>query len=323
MPGDFPAGSVTKESPFVFQPPAGGDLTLQSCDGTRFQVHSVLLGLASTVFSDMLTGATKSDTVELAEDAETISLMLAFIYPVDPPVITTLDHLEKAMLLSQKYDIARMIKAVERCKFPNNQLILSDPVRVFRASIKHNFPEIRTLSAKASGTSHIDPYSIKGLEELAAKFPESSSIIGLIGAQLVRSKLLAELLKGPSINTEFSPLIVGSCSSSDSMACSQCWSKSRRRDPRSGSDTLYQYTPGWMPLWLITLHDRLMGKPMDPCKDLLSLLFIADLCDDFRSGCSDCVKQTLTKRLLFEIWARNAKNIVDAKLNKLDTLHSL
>ncbi|KAG8734464.1 hypothetical protein FRC11_009993 [Ceratobasidium sp. 423] len=208
MPGDLPTAAVTGP-PFAFQPPAGGDLTLQSCDGTTFQVHSVLLGLASTVFAGMLTGETKPDTVELAEDTETISLMLAFIYPVDPPSITTINQVEKIMLSSQKYDIEKMTKFIERCNRPDNQLILSDPIHAFRASIKHDFPTIRTLSAKASGTKHIDPYSLKGLEELARKFPESSSVIGLIGAQLIRGKLLAGLLKGSCINVSLMPTSLG------------------------------------------------------------------------------------------------------------------
>ncbi|KEP52114.1 BTB/POZ domain protein [Rhizoctonia solani 123E] len=190
MSSDSPAESVGAESPFVFQPPAGGDLTLQSCDGTKFQVHSVLLGLASTVFADMLVGSTKSDAVELAEDAETISLMLAFIYPVDPPSITTVDRLEKVMLSSQKYDIEKLTKYIENPNRWDSQLIHSDPIRVLRASAKHGFPTIQALSAKRFGLKVCDYRSSKGLEELATLLPEYSCVIGLLGAALAREEIL-------------------------------------------------------------------------------------------------------------------------------------
>ncbi|KAG8734465.1 40S ribosomal protein S21 [Ceratobasidium sp. 423] len=201
MSSDLPTESVTTSAAFVFQPPAGGDLTLQSCDGTTFRVHSVLLGLASTVFAGMLTGATKSDTVELAEDAETICLMLAFIYPVAPPAITTVEQLEKVMLLSQKYDIERTIKFIEGFDRLDNQLILSDPIRVFRASVKYKFTTIQAQAAKIFGLKNCNYRTLAGLEELARLLPESSGAIGLIGAQIVRE----EILKGIYTRTEVKP----------------------------------------------------------------------------------------------------------------------
>ncbi|KAH7340217.1 hypothetical protein B0J17DRAFT_650394 [Rhizoctonia solani] len=131
---------------FAFQPPAGGDVVLRSCEGTVFNAHSVLLGLASTVFAGMFSGVSTADTIDLAEDAETISLMLAFIYPITPPPITTVDQLEKVMLFSQKYDITKMIEYVEKTVLPESELIHSDPIRVFRASTKHGFPAIVAVS---------------------------------------------------------------------------------------------------------------------------------------------------------------------------------
>ncbi|KAG9119963.1 hypothetical protein FRC07_004759, partial [Ceratobasidium sp. 392] len=55
---------------FSYQPPAGGDISLKSSDGVVFLAHSVLLGMSSSVFSDMLSTASPSDVIELGDDAE-------------------------------------------------------------------------------------------------------------------------------------------------------------------------------------------------------------------------------------------------------------
>ncbi|QRW26933.1 The BTB (BR-C, ttk and bab)/POZ (Pox virus and Zinc finger) domain [Rhizoctonia solani] len=140
-------------SPFSFQPPTGGNVVLKSCEGTVFNAHSVVLGLASTVFAGMFSGASSPNTIELAEDAETISLMLAFIYPVAPPKIATAAQLEKVMIFSQKYGIAKMIDIVEKSIPPESKLIHSDPIQVFRASVKYGFPTLRVFAGRALGAS--------------------------------------------------------------------------------------------------------------------------------------------------------------------------
>ncbi|KAH7340218.1 hypothetical protein B0J17DRAFT_715450 [Rhizoctonia solani] len=307
------AEAAVTESPFAFQPPPGGDLTLRSSDGTVFQVHSVLLGLASTVFATC--GRRGNDI-----------FMLAFIYPVDPPSITKIDQLEKLMQLSQKYDVQKIIKFIEGCNRPDNQLVVSDPIRVFHASLKHDFPATRSLSAKTLGLDHYDFRSPKGIEELARKFPESSSVIGLMGAQLVRSKLLGELLKGSFIPVVLRPELPGIEPINQALACYQCWNNSHIKDksrPNWESNAYFRYIPGWLPLWLTNLHDRLIKKPMDPCEDLLNLLFIANLYENSESGCPECANQTLTKRSFFEQWSRDAKDVIDKELKVLDKLYSL
>ncbi|EUC66112.1 BTB/POZ domain protein [Rhizoctonia solani AG-3 Rhs1AP] len=183
----MPTAPSETTAPFAFQPPVGGDIVLKSCEGTIFNAHSILLGLASTVFAGMFDGASKADTVELAEDAETISLMLAFIYPVTPPSVTSVEQLEKIMLFSQKYDISKMIDYVEKLIRPGNELVHSDPVRLFRASMKYGFPAIKSLSARAFYPKHCDLLTAAGFVKLARRFSEASSVIGLIGAQVIMS----------------------------------------------------------------------------------------------------------------------------------------
>ncbi|KAJ1310445.1 hypothetical protein OPQ81_007178 [Rhizoctonia solani] len=263
----------------------------------------------------MLAGATKPDTVELKEDTEAISLMLAFIYPVEPPSITTIDQLEKLMVLSQKYGVEKLIKYIENHGRLDYQLVLSDPIRAFRASVDHQFPTIRTLSAKAFGLKYCNYRSIRGIKELAQLFPQSSYVIGLIGAQFVRDEILKNLRTRSGIKPKYTIPSGVSLDSRDYvkyMVCKRCW------DQRSQRITSYNYNLGWLSHWMNQLHHRLVYDPLDPCEDLFSIASITG-----SDGCSDCVMQTLGKSDLFEKWARETKRFVDRELEALEELYSL
>ncbi|CEL52454.1 hypothetical protein RSOLAG1IB_00995 [Rhizoctonia solani AG-1 IB] len=303
------------ESPFAFLPPAGGDVVLKSCEGTIFNAHSVILGLASTVFAGMFSDASSSDTIELAEDAETISLMLAFIYPITPPTITTIDQLEKVMIFSQKYDIPKMIDLVDKSILPESELIHSDPIRLFRASIKHGFPALRTLAAQAISPKHYDLLTPAGVIKLALQFPEASSAIGIIGAQMVRSHKL------PLIVSSVSNYPRAHHSSNDNhalyMTCRKCWDITRQPDG--------QYIPGWFRTWASLVTQRLINEPMHKCDDLFSVLCFMDS-SKWSHGislCRNCISQTLTKRLMFEEWAQRVKRQINKELKELDVLYVL
>ncbi|KAL5636147.1 hypothetical protein ACGC1H_004837 [Rhizoctonia solani] len=309
----------TDTAPFAFQPPVGGDIVLKSCEGTIFNAHSVLLGLASTVFAGMFDGASKADTVELAEDAETISLMLAFIYPVTPPPVTSVGQLEKIMLFSQKYDISKMIDYVEKTIRPESELVHSDPIRLFRASIKYGFPTIKSLSARAFYPKHCNVLTATGFVKLAQKFPEASSVIGLIGVQVVRSHTMPAILLGVSGS------MIPRCSQSHAsgsedyisyMVCRNCWVKSHP----TGST---RYTPGWFWNWTNMVQSRLIDEPMDKCEDLFSIVCFTDVSKWSFVGCLECVTRTLTKRSMFEEWAQGVKRYIEGELKALDVLYTL
>ncbi|KAG8747674.1 hypothetical protein FRC10_000217 [Ceratobasidium sp. 414] len=184
--------SESADQNFSFRPPAGGDVSLKSSDGTIFVVHSLLLSLASKVFSDMFASTTKADVVELAEDAEAISLMLAFIYPVVRPPVDTIPLLEKAMLVAHKYDVEGLAKSLEQNQ--QRALIRCDPARVFRLAADYGFREMQTLAAMLIGSSKLDLLEVDGLLQFSKEFPGSAHIIGVVGAQGARARILDGLL---------------------------------------------------------------------------------------------------------------------------------
>ncbi|KAF8710621.1 hypothetical protein RHS03_02469, partial [Rhizoctonia solani] len=286
-------------SPFSFQPPTGGNVVLKSCEGTVFNAHSVVLGLASTVFAGMFSGASSPNKIELAEDAETISLMLAFVYPVAPPKIATAAQLEKVMIFSQKYDITKMIDIVEKSIPPESELIHSDPIQVFRASVKYEFPTLRVFAGRAVRPKHTNLLTISGVVNPAGRFPEASSAIGIIGAQTVRQRILPRVvssLKLPRVEQAHQ-------SNGDDyipcMVCRSCWDKTRQPGGR--------YTPSWFRSWIRMVESRLIAEPMHKCEDAFSILWFLNNHGWTFGWCNDCTTQILAKRLMFEEWVQAAK----------------
>ncbi|KEP47891.1 BTB/POZ domain protein [Rhizoctonia solani 123E] len=122
----------TEPDSTLFHPPTGGDLTLRASDGTEFKVHSLLLHIASSVFADMFqVGTNNHRVVDLAEDSQTLSLMLEHIYPVKSPTIDSFDKLESCLTVAQKYDIKGMMGNLDaelRCG-AKSELVAGDPLR--------------------------------------------------------------------------------------------------------------------------------------------------------------------------------------------------
>ncbi|KAG9122226.1 hypothetical protein FRC07_001495, partial [Ceratobasidium sp. 392] len=198
MSGQAPADQGNSPTAsFTFQPLPGGDVSLKSSDGALFVVHSVLLSVASKVFSDMFTTTTTADAVELAEDAEAVSLMLAFVYPVMRPSIDSIALLEKGMLMAHKYEIDVLAKTMQQVT-NQRDLIRQDPLRVYRAAGKYGFQEIETLSAKLITRDHYDMTTVDGLVKFAKENPGASRMIGIVGVHGTRARVLGELSPGKS-----------------------------------------------------------------------------------------------------------------------------
>ncbi|KAG8764954.1 hypothetical protein FRC12_007790 [Ceratobasidium sp. 428] len=298
---------------FSFEPPAGGDVSLKANDGTIFVVHSLLLNLASKVFSDMLSSTTNADVVELAEDSETISFMLACIYPATQPSIDTVSLLEKAMLLSHKYDIEGLVKAAKRAGTQRG-LVRQDPARVYHAAEKYGFSEIETFSAKLVIGSRYDMTTASGLIKFAEACPQHSRIIGVVGVHGVRLRVLDSYF--PDRSTVLWPVVDVPWQRAQYysyMACEACWGKGRQ--------DLY-YKPGWLSLWFTRLHSALINKPLDECDSYFGLAYLAALRGE-AGCCNNCLDCTRNKASLFLDWAYSTLSHIREGLAKLDVLYTL
>ncbi|KAF8758884.1 hypothetical protein RHS01_03059 [Rhizoctonia solani] len=91
-----------------------------------------------------------------------------------------------------------MIDIVEKSIPPESKLIHSDPIQVFRASVKYGFPTLRVFAGRAVRPKHTNLLTISGVVNPARCFPEASSAIGIIRAQTVRQRILPRVVSSLS-----------------------------------------------------------------------------------------------------------------------------
>ncbi|KAG8766633.1 hypothetical protein FRC12_006741 [Ceratobasidium sp. 428] len=300
---------------FSFQPPPGGDVSLKSSDGTVFIVHSVFLSFSSKVFSDMLTTPTKSDVIELAEDAEAISMMLAFLYPMVHPAIDSTRLLEKAMLMAHKYNIEVLAKTVEQAS-GQRDLIRQDPLRIYQAAGNYGFKELELLSAKLIARSHYDMTTVEGLVKFAKEYPDLSRIIGLVGVHGARVRVLDTCYPKNS-RTLWPPREYhgnGNLIRPDKMACRSCDKGNNLNCP--------EYKPGWLGCWFNRLRSALADKLLDECDTHFTISYLATLRGE-TGCCGECVDITRQRTESFERWVNLARSHLEAEFAKLDVLYAL
>ncbi|KAF8610683.1 hypothetical protein BDV93DRAFT_517769 [Ceratobasidium sp. AG-I] len=309
--------------PFTFDPPPGGDLVIKSSDGREFRAHSSLLALASSVFSGMFSATFKPGTTDLVEDAESISLMLSFIYPSSFTTIDSFEALEKSLRMADKYDIPGILKAldytVSNCP-SNKNLAHRDPVRVFKLSSQYGLRETRTLAASLIQPRHYDFHDPKQLRDFATHFPGSSHLIGLVGAQGARLKIICEVLFNydPNNSSILPELDNKSKNKDEFLMCKPCLTAQK--------STGGHYFPSWLPDWSWLAFERLSTESLEDCQDIFSVSVLKKM--TFSDGaCKSCINaaRTASGGRVFEKWAEEMNVHFDDLFSWLDHqgLHAL
>jgi len=139
----------------VFQRP-DADLTLRTSDGKDFQVHKILLSIASKVFADMFTapsvqspnspelGAAHNKSlpvVQVSEDSATLGTLLTFIYPISRPTRFTTPELHSLLAAADKYDMPAAAEAFSRELVSEKRGL--PPLVLFALAKKTRFPRHR------------------------------------------------------------------------------------------------------------------------------------------------------------------------------------
>jgi hypothetical protein len=145
-----------------------GDLILRSSDGIQFTVHKLLLQLGSDVFSTMLSlpqpgGAVQ--TVELSEDAETIDVLLRWIYPIeDKPTITSLDEVALYLPIALKYEIHSALSDLRSAL--GSRVAAVNPLRAYAIAVKNDCVEGAREAARLVVIQAIDVGSAEPIDEV-------------------------------------------------------------------------------------------------------------------------------------------------------------
>ncbi|KAG8705394.1 hypothetical protein FRC09_002980 [Ceratobasidium sp. 395] len=304
-----------------FELPPGGDVTLCSTDGVKFCVHATVLSMASSVFRDMLAVGTaeKDQVVDLAEDGQTLSLMLDFIYPVHKtPSIVEHSTLHSCLEAARKYDLNAMLGNIDAQLSQPTSNVFSNPLDLYMLGLEYALPNSRANAARRLlGGDHdfLNPASFSGL---SATHPSYKNIAAVAAVQGARYKVITEVLLGfdmPHWRELFnSPNFL-------EISCEVC------QDLIEGArhDALFTSLPGWAIKWTATTHKALAAAPFDQCLHFFDArVFVTYHSSDFTCpSCLGCILVTMGRRDSFNLWACGVKDLLESRLAALEPLYLL
>ncbi|KAG8746127.1 hypothetical protein FRC10_005993 [Ceratobasidium sp. 414] len=309
---------IADPPPFSYQPPPGGDVSLKSRDGTIFLAHSAFLALASPVFAGMFSAATKKDVVELGEDAESVSLMLRFIYPPAFLGDLSLPLLRKSLYMAQKYNIDGILTTVDYVisrSFGEDTSLQLDPVQTFELASVYRLKAAQKVAGKfiEQLRSHED------VERLAKALPNHSSIIGLLGAQSARTQALVVLLADHQSNL-YAPSATWGYGV-DQYMIMMCHNCIERLVPELQPGM--PYYPVWLYCWCAVALRELVDKPLAECEHVFHISVLHEISE--YNVCRDCVEAAREAGggEVFKTWVQEKKDEVRGVFASVEPLYSL
>ncbi|KAG8735044.1 hypothetical protein FRC12_018240 [Ceratobasidium sp. 428] len=313
---------TTSDSAFSYQPPPGGDISLRSSDGDIFLAHSLILRLASSVFADMFSTATQSDTVELSDDSESVSLMLRFVYP--PVFLDNLstELLEKSLRIAQKYDISGIITAVDHIMISHvsdqHSVIYLDPPRALCLAAKYQLPQSHKAAIEQLLPERWVFDNTGEIPGFASVYPGAASIIGLLGAHCVRVQSLLDLLLGAGVS-DVLPTTTDDDNEADIMMCSRCF---KHEGHELGLATAYD--PSWCTHWRTLIFTDVATGSLDDYNHYFHINILREIARKL-NVCHDCINaaRTALNGAIFDHWANKAKRTIEITLEQVKHLYEL
>lgn len=170
---------MASTAPHPFDDPTA-DIVVISFDGVSFALHKIILSLASEFFRDMLslpqpatplllkssdlTGDAKVPTIAVSERSDVLERLFRLCYPVDDPVMDTIDEVCSTLEAAMKYQMSEAIKITKRKLL---KLAVSEPLRVYCVACRFSLEEEASAAAK-------EVFKQKAQENYVAELEETS-----------------------------------------------------------------------------------------------------------------------------------------------------
>ncbi|KAF8603550.1 hypothetical protein BDV93DRAFT_544716 [Ceratobasidium sp. AG-I] len=306
----------------IFRPPPKGDVTLRSSDSVEFQAHSAILNLASPVFEGLSVVGTAKDVVELSETAETISLMLRFIYPNEKtPIITSFEMFSKCLEAAHKYDLGGMLGTLDDQLAVNTHsqsLIQQDPLRAYGLSVQFSLPSTKAAATPLVVTSKTDFSDPQSLADLLKSHP-STSVVRLAAIQGTRGKMIADVL----FQFHWPPNTFAAQQSNvlDRLSCDSCskWLATCHHF------NVRRQLPSWVLAWINLTYQTLLHSSLEQSVELFEWNILRKLQGE-GGVCPQCLSGVLRsheKGKLFDGWSQIVKVHLEQRLEGLGHLYAL
>ncbi|KAH7325325.1 hypothetical protein B0J17DRAFT_681864 [Rhizoctonia solani] len=241
----------------------GGDLILRSTDGVNFSVHSVLLSLASSVFSELLTTGTKSEAIRFSETAEVLALMLKFIYPTPTsnPTVPSMGLLNDGMRVATKYQLNNMKNRLrEQLSIVDSPVsAYANPIGALCVASMHGFTAEAELAASLA-SKRCDFGNGDDIKSWVDAIPDPAitALVKLAGIPLVKTRVLVDVL----LHFERVPMSLGN--NINALVCPTCRETFR--------NCVRQSPPEWQARWAHWIFDELKDRPISDWKPLFAPL---------------------------------------------------
>ncbi|KDN50539.1 hypothetical protein RSAG8_01037, partial [Rhizoctonia solani AG-8 WAC10335] len=178
-----------------FGPDNGGEFTIRSKENVEFHVHATLLSVASPIFKDLMSVGSGERVVELTEDAQTIRLMLTYLYHQTTPGVDTFDLVVKGFEVARKYEIDAMtewLKTLFRLE-TSPLYVRRHPLEVYDIASLYGFKDV----ADACYDHCIRKLDLEDEEEMAqytASRRDPKSALSLVSKLVKRRAIITRVL---------------------------------------------------------------------------------------------------------------------------------
>ncbi|KAG8692276.1 hypothetical protein FRC09_011338 [Ceratobasidium sp. 395] len=291
-----PAGSPVPSPPNAgFQD--GGDFTLKSYpEEIEFRVFRLFLMTASPVFQDILTSGSGPPVMDLAEDAETISVLLQYIYPRENPTIKDYKLFEKVLEAAHKYDLGFIISDLRtsmRSELADFAYLRAKPLQMYSLAVRYDFKKEALTAAKLTIGKYAFATREGATELLALNIPTNDAVL-LMRMHMAREAALTSLFLHPDSNLRYFAGFPIKC-----VSCKRV----------GGSLSELQKS------WMKETVDMLRKEPLDRAGQFFEAAFFADLRS--RCMCIGCREDTFYPAQ-HKAWAEDAmKKFVELELDTL------